>query len=63
MTHGRNLRRIRQEKGWTQWQLSRAVGVSPGRILLIERGDIPLTPELLTAIAKVLGVSEDTLRR
>ena len=52
---GQTIRRIRQERGLTQWQLSQAVGVTPGKILLVERGE-KCTPELLSAIADVLGV-------
>lgn len=52
---GKKIRRIRQEMGLTQWQLSRAVGVTPGKILLVERGE-KCSPELLSAIADALGV-------
>ena len=62
MKTGQMIRRIRQAKGVTQWQLSQTVGVSPARILLIERGDRDCPPELLAAIAKALNVREDALR-
>ena len=52
---GNNIRRIRQERGLTQWQLSRAVGVTPGKILLVERGE-KCSRELLESIADALGV-------
>ena len=61
MTIGQNVRRIRREKGVTQWQLSSAIGVTPGTVLLIERGVRECTPEMVEGIAKALGVSVDRL--
>lgn len=60
---GRNLRKLRQKKGMTQWELSKAVGVTPGRILLIERGDVVPGDDLVTALAEALGVSKDELEK
>lgn len=60
---GRNLRKLRQEKGMTQWELSKAVGVTPGRILLIERGDVVPGDDLVAALAEALGVSKDELEK
>lgn len=58
---GQNIRRIRQEKGITQWQLSQAVGISPGAMLMIERGDRDCLPEMLSKMAKALNVPESVL--
>lgn len=61
MTIGQNIRRIRREKGITQWQLSSAIDVTPGTILLIERGSRGCTADMVRDIAKALGVPEDRL--
>lgn len=61
MTIGQSIRRIRREKGITQWQLSSAIGVTPGTILLIERGGRECTKEMIADIAKALGVPEQRL--
>lgn len=60
---GKNIRRVRQEKGVTQWQLSQAVGVTTGKLLLIERGEQECPPELLKAIANALKVDVNEIGR
>ena len=57
-TVGKRIRRYRQEKGLTQWQLSQAANVTPATIFLLERGDKKCTKHLVRAIASALGVSE-----
>lgn len=53
---GMEIRRVRQERGLTQWQLSVMLGITPGRMLLIERGE-GCSNDLMMAIAEALGVS------
>lgn len=53
---GQEIRRVRQERGLTQWQLSTMVGITPGRMLLIERGEC-CPSDLMNAIAEALGVT------
>lgn len=60
---GQNVRNLRQKRGMTQWQLSRAVGVTPGKILLIERGDKDCPSELVKAIAQALNVDESEITK
>ena len=62
MTVGQEIRRIRQERGLTQWQLSRAIGISPGAMLLIERGDRDCSPQMIIDIARALDVPESAIR-
>ena len=61
ITIGKRIRYYRQRNGITQWQLSRAIQVTPGTVLLIERGEKQCPAELLEAIASALGVSEADL--
>ena len=58
---GKNIRYIRQAKGISQWQLSQAVGLTPGAIFLVEHGAKKCSPELIKAIASALGVEESEL--
>ena len=62
MTVGQNVRKYRQLRGLTQWQLSQIVGCSPGAILLIERGQRDCDAELIQAFARALNVSTDDLK-
>ena len=63
MTIGQNIRRLRQANGMTQWQLSRKIGCTPGRVYLIERGDVECDRAIITAIAKALNVDEKEILR
>lgn len=63
MTVGENIRHYRRRARMTQWQLSRKVGVRPGMILLIERGQVECPKNLLAEIAKALNVSEADMER
>ena len=60
LTIGQTIRKLRQAHGMTQWQLSQAVGCTPGKIYLIERGD-ESDSEILTAITTYFE-SEDQRR-
>ena len=63
MTIGQNIRRLRQANGMTQWQLSRQIGCTPGRVYWIERGDVECDRATITAIAKALNVDEKEILR
>ncbi len=63
MTIGQNIRRLRQANGMTQWQLSRQIGCTPGRVYLIERGDVECDKTTISAIAKALNVDEKEILR
>lgn len=63
MKVGQNIRRIRRKKGITQWQLSQMIGVTPGKVILIERGSVECSVALLRDIAAALGVPETALRQ
>jgi len=55
------LKQVRQEKGFTQFQLAKMADVHPIDISRIERGVIRPYPNWRKRIAKALGVSEDVL--
>lgn len=58
---GKNLKRIRTEKGITQGDIVRKLGVSRSFISNIENGKTNPTLSTITSIAKALGVSSDEL--
>ena len=58
---GKNIRRIRQEKGISQWQLSQSIGLRPGTIMLIEHGTTKPSKQVVKAIAKALEVPESEI--
>jgi len=58
---GKNLKRIRTEKGITQGDIVRNLGVSRSFISNIENGKTNPTLSTITNIAKALGVLSDEL--
>ena len=60
--HLKNLKKLRNKKGWSQERLAREAGISYITLVKIERGNIQ-NPKLETLIklAKALGVSLDKL--
>lgn len=58
---GTRIRARRNLRGLRQSDLARMVGVSPSYMNLIEHNRRKVSPALLAALAKALGVSEDAL--
>lgn len=58
---GTRIRARRNLRGLRQLDLARMVGVSPSYMNLIEHNRRKVSPELLSALASALGVSEDAL--
>jgi transcriptional regulator with XRE-family HTH domain len=58
---GDNIKRIRQEKGMSQGDISRALDMDRGYISRIENGSKNPTILNLEKIAKALGVNPDEL--
>lgn len=58
---GANIARYRKQKGMTQEQLARAVGVSPPAVSKWETGSSYPDVTLLSPIARTLGITADTL--
>ncbi|MGL4774384.1 MAG: helix-turn-helix transcriptional regulator [Clostridium sp.] len=61
MRNIRNLRRIREEKKYTQTYVGKEIGVSRQQISKIERGEASPRIDIIKAIAKVLNVSLEEL--
>lgn len=58
---GKNLKRIRTEKGISQGDIARALDVGRSFITNIENGKTNPTLATIAKIAKVVGVSTDEL--
>ena len=57
------LKLLRLNAGRSQWELSRAAGISQGRYSMIERGLISATSAEREALAAALAVPSSTLFR
>jgi len=53
------LREIRTDRGWTQEDLARAVGVTRQTIIAIEKGGYEPSVRLALQLAETFGVSVD----
>lgn len=60
---GENLRRIRTEKGLTQEDIARSLGVSRGFVSNVENGKTNPTLSTITKIAGAVGVSTGELMK
>jgi transcriptional regulator with XRE-family HTH domain len=58
---GKNLKRIRTEKGISQGDIVRSVGIDRAFVSNIENGKTNPTLATITKLAKALGVSCDEL--
>lgn len=58
---GERIRRLRQEKDWTQRDLALRVGIRPTRISKYERGTYQPSLATVKAIADALGTTADHL--
>jgi transcriptional regulator with XRE-family HTH domain len=55
------IKKLRQEKGWSQTQLANKLGIHPQHVSRYERGVFTPSAETLTKIGEVFGVSADYL--
>lgn len=58
---GARLRRLRNERGWTQVAMARALALSPSYLNQLEQNQRPLTVPVLLRISRVLGVDVQQL--
>ncbi len=58
---GENLKRIREQKGVSQVDISKSLGVSRGFVSNIENGKTNPTLATITKLAKAVGVSAGEL--
>jgi len=58
---GNNLKRIRTEKGITQGDIAKSLGVSRGFVSNLENGKTNPTLATITKLATAIGVTTDQL--
>lgn len=58
---GKNLKRAREEKGFSKESLGKAIGVSRQTIYTYEKGNGLLNSEIIGKISAILGVEESDL--
>jgi transcriptional regulator with XRE-family HTH domain len=58
---GGNLARIRKQKGVSQVELARQLGVPQQKISKYERGQLRLHGQVLVRLARILGVTSDVM--
>lgn len=59
---GKNIKRLRLERNWTQRELADLVGAGENYIGAIERGERPAGNKLIGKLAGAFGVDELTIR-
>ena len=59
---GKNVRRLRKQRGWTQDDLAKKVGVQRHTIMKLEKGDTAHMHATVAAVALALGTTIDTLQ-
>lgn len=59
---GKNVRRLRKQRGWTQETLAQKVGVKRHTVMQLEKGDKAHTHATIAAVALALGTSIDALQ-
>ncbi len=60
---GRGVRAARTDRGWSQSELARRVGITPSAISQMERGRLGISLDTAIDIAEQLGLPLDTLAR
>lgn len=58
----RTFKRLREERGWTEDEVARRVGVDAATVRAWEGGAADPEPAALDRIAAAFGVSQDALR-
>jgi putative transcriptional regulator len=58
---GAKIKQLREGKGWSQSELTRAAGLTNGLVSRLEAGEGNPTLKVLAAIGKALGVSVSEL--
>lgn len=61
MSFGKNIRRMRQDKGWSQFQLSEKTGIKVNHISRLEQGEGDPKLSTLYKLMDALGCSPDAL--
>lgn len=58
-----NLKKLREEKGLTQYDLAYKLAISPNAVYRMERGTMTISVPTALAISEILGCTLDELLR
>ena len=58
---GKNIKRERENAGYTQERFSELIGIGPKSLSAIEQGRVGVSLSLLLRITKLLGISTDSI--
>lgn len=58
---GKNIKRERENAGYTQERFSELIGIGPKSLSAIEQGRVGISLSLLLRITKLLGISTDSI--
>lgn len=59
MQTGKNIKKIREQKGWMQKEVAAAAGLQPSNYSKIEKGERDISIEALDKIARFFGMTVD----
>ena len=62
MKFGDKVRRLRKEKGWSQEELAKKLGVNTRTVFTYENGTYPRYQKTYDQLAELFGVNTDYLR-
>ena len=60
---GENIRKLRENAGFNQTSLARFLGVDQSFISKVEKGERPISTEMLERLAALFGVHSDSFER
>lgn len=58
---GQNIKRERENAGYTQERFSELIGIGPKSLSAIERGTVGVSLSLLLRITRLLGITTDSI--
>lgn len=61
LKYGKKIKKLREQKGWTQAYLARKVNITPAMMCTIEKEESTGSIKVLTAIAKALNIKVSDL--
>jgi transcriptional regulator with XRE-family HTH domain len=56
---GQVIKRLRLERGWNQYQLAQAAGISQSLVAKLETGLLPVSPKVERALSVAFGIPYD----
>jgi len=61
MNIAQTIKYIRKHRGFSQKELAQKVGVAANYVCKIEKGEVNISPDMLSKLSEALNVSPDTI--